>query len=155
MYSLIHTLRVQVVKPPSTFSCATARKNKEHRFNQDSQHKDGQGHYEKCSYKYTYLQISLVFTGGSSESLVYAVLQLSVLHNGRLMFQLYIFTKETIHKVAESSLTAHDRFGPSWGSSGRRSPRVSVNQLREDKESTLAPHGMNADRIHYQSNQEN
>ncbi|KAG5454382.1 hypothetical protein CSKR_107237 [Clonorchis sinensis] len=29
------------------------------------------------------------------------------------------------HKVAENSSTAHDRFRPSWGSSGRRSPRVS------------------------------
>ncbi|KER27623.1 hypothetical protein T265_05345 [Opisthorchis viverrini] len=34
---------------------------------------------------------------------------------------------ETTHKVAENSSTAHDRFRPSWGSSGRRSPLVSVN----------------------------
>ncbi|KAG5450054.1 hypothetical protein CSKR_103288 [Clonorchis sinensis] len=31
--------------------------------------------------------------------------------------------------VAENSSTAHDRFRPSWGSSGRRSPRVSVNLM--------------------------
>ncbi|KER31599.1 hypothetical protein T265_02235 [Opisthorchis viverrini] len=38
-----------------------------------------------------------------------------------------ILVKETTHKVAENSATAHDRFRPSWGSSGKRSPRVSVN----------------------------
>ncbi|KER23644.1 hypothetical protein T265_08500 [Opisthorchis viverrini] len=37
--------------------------------------------------------------------------------------------KETIHKVAENSSTAHDRFRPSWGSSGRCSPQVSVNHM--------------------------
>ncbi|KER33578.1 hypothetical protein T265_00676 [Opisthorchis viverrini] len=37
--------------------------------------------------------------------------------------------KETTHKVAENSSKAHDRFRPSWGSSGRRSPRVSVNLM--------------------------
>ncbi|KER30240.1 hypothetical protein T265_03295 [Opisthorchis viverrini] len=31
--------------------------------------------------------------------------------------------------VAENSSTAHDWFRPSWGSSGRRSPRVSVNLM--------------------------
>ncbi|KER27927.1 hypothetical protein T265_05132 [Opisthorchis viverrini] len=36
---------------------------------------------------------------------------------------------ETTHKVAENSSTAHDRFRPSWGSSGRLSPRVSVNLM--------------------------
>ncbi|KAG5451447.1 hypothetical protein CSKR_107634, partial [Clonorchis sinensis] len=35
--------------------------------------------------------------------------------------------KETTHKVAENSSTAHDRFRPSWGSSSRRGPRISVN----------------------------
>ncbi|KER22682.1 LOW QUALITY PROTEIN: hypothetical protein T265_14800 [Opisthorchis viverrini] len=38
------------------------------------------------------------------------------------------FIKETTHKVAENSSTAHNRFRPSSsGSTGRRSPRVSVN----------------------------
>ncbi|KER32096.1 hypothetical protein T265_01722 [Opisthorchis viverrini] len=36
---------------------------------------------------------------------------------------------KTIHKVTENSSTAHDWFSPSWGSSGRRSPRVSVNLM--------------------------
>ncbi|KER27590.1 LOW QUALITY PROTEIN: hypothetical protein T265_13764 [Opisthorchis viverrini] len=36
---------------------------------------------------------------------------------------------ETTHKVAENSSTAHDRFRPSWGSSGRHSSRVSVNLM--------------------------
>ncbi|KAG5453104.1 hypothetical protein CSKR_104190 [Clonorchis sinensis] len=57
---------------------------------------------------------------------------------GRLMFQLLrysryrdtsLYTQCTTHKVAENSSTAHDRFCPSWGSSGRRSPRVSVNLM--------------------------
>ncbi|KAG5443557.1 hypothetical protein CSKR_101122 [Clonorchis sinensis] len=38
-------------------------------------------------------------------------------------------TKYTTHKVVENSSTAHDLFRPSWGSSGRRSPRVSVNLM--------------------------
>ncbi|KER27808.1 hypothetical protein T265_13728, partial [Opisthorchis viverrini] len=41
----------------------------------------------------------------------------------------YIFIKETTHKVAKDSSTVHDRFRPSWGSSGRCSPRVSVNLM--------------------------
>ncbi|KER28575.1 hypothetical protein T265_04619 [Opisthorchis viverrini] len=40
-----------------------------------------------------------------------------------------LFIKETTHKVAENSSTADDRFHPSWGSSGRCSPRVSVNLM--------------------------
>ncbi|KAG5442909.1 hypothetical protein CSKR_107397 [Clonorchis sinensis] len=40
-----------------------------------------------------------------------------------------IFIKETTHKAAENSSTAHDRFRPSWGSSGRRSPRASVSLM--------------------------
>ncbi|KER21524.1 hypothetical protein T265_10170 [Opisthorchis viverrini] len=39
------------------------------------------------------------------------------------------FTRETTHKVAENSSTAHDRLRPSWGSSGRRNPRVFVNLM--------------------------
>ncbi|KAG5445312.1 hypothetical protein CSKR_105797 [Clonorchis sinensis] len=31
--------------------------------------------------------------------------------------------------VAENSSPAHHRFRPSWGSSGRRGPRVSVNLM--------------------------
>ncbi|KAG5445492.1 hypothetical protein CSKR_100980 [Clonorchis sinensis] len=34
-----------------------------------------------------------------------------------------------IERFAENSSTAHDRFRTSWGSSGRRSPRVSVNLM--------------------------
>ncbi|KER28314.1 hypothetical protein T265_04843 [Opisthorchis viverrini] len=49
----------------------------------------------------------------------------------RTIFEIshYIFIKETTDKVAENSSTAHDRFLPSRGSSGRRSPRVSVNLM--------------------------
>ncbi|KAG5446661.1 hypothetical protein CSKR_112983, partial [Clonorchis sinensis] len=36
-------------------------------------------------------------------------------------YALYIFIKKAIHKVAENSSTAHNRFRPSWGSSGGRS----------------------------------
>ncbi|KER25836.1 hypothetical protein T265_14141, partial [Opisthorchis viverrini] len=41
----------------------------------------------------------------------------------------YIFIKKTTHEVAENTSTAHDRFRPSWGSSGWHSPRVSVNLM--------------------------
>ncbi|KAG5441914.1 hypothetical protein CSKR_106356 [Clonorchis sinensis] len=43
--------------------------------------------------KYTHLQTSLVFTRDSSESLVYGVLQLSVLNTGHLMFQLLRYAR--------------------------------------------------------------
>ncbi|KER23578.1 hypothetical protein T265_08570 [Opisthorchis viverrini] len=75
-------------------------------------------------------QIDLVFTRDSGESLVYDILQLKVLHTGRPMFQLHIFIKETTHKVAENSPTAHDLFRPfTSGSGGRRSSRISVNLM--------------------------
>ncbi|KAG5453509.1 hypothetical protein CSKR_112253 [Clonorchis sinensis] len=41
----------------------------------------------------------------------------------------YIVPRETTHKVAETASTAHDRFRPSWDSSRRRSPRVSVRLM--------------------------
>ncbi|KER22748.1 hypothetical protein T265_09229 [Opisthorchis viverrini] len=44
-------------------------------------------------------------------------------------YQQRFLTKETTHRVAENSLTAHYRFRPSCGSSGRRSRRVSVNLM--------------------------
>ncbi|KAG5450406.1 hypothetical protein CSKR_107948 [Clonorchis sinensis] len=34
---------------------------------------------------------------------------------------------ETAGAIVENSSTAHDRFRPSWNSSGKRSPRISVN----------------------------
>ncbi|KAG5449329.1 hypothetical protein CSKR_100589 [Clonorchis sinensis] len=43
--------------------------------------------------KFTHLQIRLVFTGDSSESLVYGVFQMNVLHTGRLMFQLVRYSR--------------------------------------------------------------
>ncbi|KER33580.1 LOW QUALITY PROTEIN: hypothetical protein T265_12605 [Opisthorchis viverrini] len=83
--------------------------------------------------KYTHLQINLVFTRDLSESLVCDILQLIVLHTGRLMtrhdIRDYIFTKETTHNVAKNSPTAHDQFRPSWGSSGRRRPRFCCNLM--------------------------
>ncbi|KAG5444263.1 hypothetical protein CSKR_104530, partial [Clonorchis sinensis] len=43
---------------------------------------------------------------------------------------IYVYSQRTTHKVAENPSTAHDRFHPSAsGSSGRRSPRVSVNLM--------------------------
>ncbi|KER20048.1 hypothetical protein T265_11312 [Opisthorchis viverrini] len=36
----------------------------------------------------------------------------------------YIFMRESTHKVAENTSTAHDRFHTSWGSPGKRSPRA-------------------------------
>ncbi|KER21735.1 hypothetical protein T265_15022, partial [Opisthorchis viverrini] len=43
--------------------------------------------------KYTHLQINLVFTRDSTESLVYDILQLNVLHTGHLMFQLARYSR--------------------------------------------------------------
>ncbi|KER29696.1 LOW QUALITY PROTEIN: hypothetical protein T265_13309 [Opisthorchis viverrini] len=40
-----------------------------------------------------------------------------------------VFIKETTHRVAEISSKVHDWFRPSWSSSGRRSPRVSINLM--------------------------
>ncbi|KAG5451677.1 DNA repair and recombination protein rad54b [Clonorchis sinensis] len=40
-----------------------------------------------------------------------------------------VMRPELTSKIAENSSNAHDRFRPSWGSSGRRSPRVSVNLM--------------------------
>ncbi|KAG5441571.1 hypothetical protein CSKR_111421 [Clonorchis sinensis] len=42
---------------------------------------------------------------------------------------IHVHTQCTTHKVAENYSTAHDRFWPSWSSSGRCSPRVSVNLM--------------------------
>ncbi|KER28417.1 hypothetical protein T265_04730 [Opisthorchis viverrini] len=42
-------------------------------------------------------------------------------------FPVECYSQRTAHKVAENFSTAHDQFRPSWGSSGKRSPRVSVN----------------------------
>ncbi|KAG5454470.1 hypothetical protein CSKR_114339, partial [Clonorchis sinensis] len=76
---------------------------------------------------YTHFQISLVFMGDSSESLVYDVLQMNALHTGRLVFQSAYDIRDIA--VAENSLTAHDRFRPSCGSSPRHSPRVSLSLM--------------------------
>ncbi|KAG5454843.1 hypothetical protein CSKR_112863 [Clonorchis sinensis] len=42
---------------------------------------------------------------------------------------LHVYSQSTTHKAAENSSTAHHQVRPSWGSSGRRSPRVSVNLM--------------------------
>ncbi|KER26993.1 hypothetical protein T265_05898 [Opisthorchis viverrini] len=54
-----------------------------------------------------------------------------------LRFFQSFFTKETTHKVAEIFSTAHDRFCPSSGLSGRRSPRVSVNLVITLRDGTV------------------
>ncbi|KAG5450474.1 hypothetical protein CSKR_103768 [Clonorchis sinensis] len=43
--------------------------------------------------KYTHLQINLVFTEDSAESLVYDILQLNVLHKGCVVFQLVRYSR--------------------------------------------------------------
>ncbi|KAG5449371.1 hypothetical protein CSKR_101183 [Clonorchis sinensis] len=61
--------------------------------------------------------------------------QLNVLHQAASCSNCYdirdiamhVSTQYTTHKVAENSSTAHHRFRPSWRSSGRHSPQVSVN----------------------------
>ncbi|KAG5442665.1 hypothetical protein CSKR_111907, partial [Clonorchis sinensis] len=54
--------------------------------------------------------------------------QLNVLHQAASCSSCYDIRDIVIH-VAENSSTAHDRFRPSWGSSARRSPLVSVNLM--------------------------
>ncbi|KAG5453038.1 hypothetical protein CSKR_107543 [Clonorchis sinensis] len=54
--------------------------------------------------------------------------QLNVLQQAASCSSCYDIRDIAIH-VAENSPTTHDRFRPSWGSSGRRSPRVSVNLM--------------------------
>ncbi|KER26747.1 hypothetical protein T265_13934, partial [Opisthorchis viverrini] len=49
--------------------------------------------FESSGDKYTHSQVNLVFTRDSTESLVYDVLQLNVLHTGRLMFQLTRYSR--------------------------------------------------------------
>ncbi|GAA32179.2 integral membrane protein GPR155 [Clonorchis sinensis] len=83
---------------------------------------------KSASDKYTRLHANLVLTGGSSESLVYDILQLIVPPHVSLgvVFEIshHVFTKETTRKVAGNSLTGHDRFcSPSDSSDAR----VSVN----------------------------
>ncbi|KAG5447552.1 hypothetical protein CSKR_101326 [Clonorchis sinensis] len=77
-------------------------------------------------------------TRNPAESLVCDVSkQLNVLHQAASRFSCYdiqdiaihVYTQCTTHKVAESSSAAHDRFRPSWGSSGSRNPRVFVNLM--------------------------
>ncbi|KAG5442525.1 hypothetical protein CSKR_113378 [Clonorchis sinensis] len=68
-------------------------------------------------------------TWNPAESLVCDVSrQLNVLHQAASCFSCYGIRDIAIH-VAENSSIAHERFRPSWGSSGRRSPRVSVNLM--------------------------
>ncbi|KAG5450589.1 hypothetical protein CSKR_101750 [Clonorchis sinensis] len=95
----------------------------------------------------THLRINLVFTGdlgeslsthsfankfgfcerltwSPAESLVCDVSsRLNVLHQAASCSSCYDIRDIAMH-VAENSLTTHDRFRPSWGSSGRRSPLV-------------------------------
>ncbi|KAG5448296.1 hypothetical protein CSKR_110455, partial [Clonorchis sinensis] len=82
---------------------------------------------------YTNLQINLVFardSPGTQLNLPFfdVFRQLNVLHQAASCSSCYDIRDIAIH-VAENSSTTHDRFRPSWGSSGRRSPRVSVNLM--------------------------
>ncbi|KER32390.1 hypothetical protein T265_12822, partial [Opisthorchis viverrini] len=52
-------------------------------------------HNTRTLLNYTHFQINLVFTRDSTESLIYDVLQLNVLHTGRLMFQVTLRQPKT------------------------------------------------------------
>ncbi|KAG5446643.1 hypothetical protein CSKR_108302 [Clonorchis sinensis] len=54
---------------------------------------------------------------------------LALLGAHQVIAKKHVYTWCTTHMIAESSSTAHDRFRPSWGSSGKLSPRVSVNLI--------------------------
>ncbi|KAG5441843.1 hypothetical protein CSKR_113189, partial [Clonorchis sinensis] len=70
----------------------------------------------------------------------YDVLQLNVLHKGRLIFLVStkfeisqrVFLEETTHKVAENSSTAHDRFRLSWCSSGWKTVEAPTSTQEDD-----------------------
>ncbi|KER20589.1 LOW QUALITY PROTEIN: hypothetical protein T265_15285, partial [Opisthorchis viverrini] len=80
--------------------------------------------------KYTHLQIDLIFTRDSTETLVYNNLQPKVLHTGRLMFHLARYSRYrsifSQRNLLIRLLKTLRQPTPSWSSSGRRSPRVSV-----------------------------
>ncbi|KAG5453485.1 hypothetical protein CSKR_113959, partial [Clonorchis sinensis] len=60
------------------------------------------------------LQLDNYFSPGCSITNLYMPPHVSV---GTIIeISQYIFIKETTHKVAENSSTAHDRFRPFWGS---------------------------------------
>ncbi|KER21199.1 hypothetical protein T265_15148, partial [Opisthorchis viverrini] len=65
--------------------------------------------------------------GDSTEPILYDIFQLKMLY--KVCFVLLLARYSRHRSVAEDSSTAHDRFRPSWGSSGRRGPRVSVNLM--------------------------
>ncbi|KAG5451769.1 hypothetical protein CSKR_109198 [Clonorchis sinensis] len=68
-------------------------------------------------------------TWNPAESLVCDVSgQLNVTHQVASCFSCYD-NRDIAIDVAENSSTAHDRFRPSWGPSGRRSPRGSVKLM--------------------------
>ncbi|KAG5454912.1 hypothetical protein CSKR_105849 [Clonorchis sinensis] len=68
-----------------------------------------------------YTHSSLFFTGDSTD--------LSLIIYFFSFNRSEVVCSQNLPVVAENSSTAHDRFRPSWGSSGRRSPRVSVNLM--------------------------
>ncbi|KAG5451363.1 hypothetical protein CSKR_105311, partial [Clonorchis sinensis] len=75
------------------------------------------------------VELTSRLTCNPAESPVFDVSrQLNVLHQAASCSSCYDIRDIAIH-VAENSSTAHERFRPSWGSSGRRSPRVSVNLM--------------------------
>ncbi|KAG5441999.1 hypothetical protein CSKR_106962 [Clonorchis sinensis] len=58
------------------------------------------GHFDR----YTHLQINLVFTEGSGESLVYDILQLSLLHAGHLVVHLVRFSRYRTKPLVNDNL---------------------------------------------------
>ncbi|KAG5447166.1 hypothetical protein CSKR_106409 [Clonorchis sinensis] len=78
---------------------------------------------------YTHLHSNWVSKGDSIDPPAYDIPQLNVLHRGRLMFHYNLLSVPSCRKVSENSSTVHDRFCPFWGSSVRRSPRVSGNLM--------------------------
>ncbi|KER21401.1 LOW QUALITY PROTEIN: hypothetical protein T265_15103, partial [Opisthorchis viverrini] len=84
-----------------------------------------------CSLDVTSLFTNVPLTGTTSRNFVSFNTQKPASH---LLFYCYIrkdciSLQCTTHKVAENPSTAHDRFRPSLGASGRHSPRVSVSLM--------------------------
>ncbi|KER27193.1 hypothetical protein T265_13840, partial [Opisthorchis viverrini] len=74
--------------------------------------------------KYTQLQNNLVFTRGSTESLVYDILQLNVLYTGRLMIHEDDDTPEAQRHTGEPKDSSHGELRHN-----RLSLRVSLNLI--------------------------
>ncbi|KER31939.1 hypothetical protein T265_01874 [Opisthorchis viverrini] len=92
--------------------------------------------FDKC----THLQINLVFTGNSTESLVYDIPQLNILHNSRLIFQLVRHSSVEIfyYRKRQNQLSLHpDRRVNRSSQPGQLLGRCSVSRAHQSHRSSV------------------